>query len=350
MGYTLHISRSSPIQNPLMWWISDPVQSKSAWTGLDYESSGLIQSISYSASDPVSRRGEASIRPLQTVQISPGYSPWFGLRLIANDAMSGPWPQTDKQTDAPSLTSYLDLLQACAVVACRSWSSANHRMTSHVWRRYLQICSASRITEFQDAGGKCGEKRRNTHVRCGAQTPQSQSSQCINWIGWKVSIILAIRLFKLLGGRIFCVGVQRLRSPIYTVYWNTRSGLLPTCRSVLERRTIAQNLASIDSNISADTAVRGPLSVNNRCDSSLSCQWRFNWRSSRTPLSPVLSELISAARRHHHWAECSRPAWTGRWGPSRRPPTSAKTAPIIAKLYSFVGWHCSSVSEMITVC
>ena len=48
MGYTLHISRSNPIQNPLIWQISDPVQSKSAWTGLDYESSGLIQSIPYS--------------------------------------------------------------------------------------------------------------------------------------------------------------------------------------------------------------------------------------------------------------------------------------------------------------
>ena len=45
MGYTLQISRSSPIQNPLIWWISDPVQSKSVWTGLDYKSSGLIQSI-----------------------------------------------------------------------------------------------------------------------------------------------------------------------------------------------------------------------------------------------------------------------------------------------------------------
>ena len=48
MGYTLHISRSSPIQNPLSWWISDPVQVKSAWTGLDYESSRLIQYIPYS--------------------------------------------------------------------------------------------------------------------------------------------------------------------------------------------------------------------------------------------------------------------------------------------------------------
>ena len=48
MWYTLCISGSSPIQNPLSWWISDPVQSKSAWTGLDYESSGLIQSIPYS--------------------------------------------------------------------------------------------------------------------------------------------------------------------------------------------------------------------------------------------------------------------------------------------------------------
>ena len=34
IGYTLLISRSIPIQNPLTWWISDPVQSKSAWTGL----------------------------------------------------------------------------------------------------------------------------------------------------------------------------------------------------------------------------------------------------------------------------------------------------------------------------
>ena len=64
-------------------------------------------------SDPVARRGDAPIRPLHTVQISPGYSPWFGLHLIANDAMSGPWPQTNKQTnkqtDAPSSNSYLDL-------------------------------------------------------------------------------------------------------------------------------------------------------------------------------------------------------------------------------------------------
>ena len=48
MGYTLHIYGSSPIQNPLSWWISDPVQSKSDWTGLDYGSSGLVQSIPYS--------------------------------------------------------------------------------------------------------------------------------------------------------------------------------------------------------------------------------------------------------------------------------------------------------------
>ena len=53
MGYTLHISGSSAIQNPLSWGISDPVQSKSAWTGLDYESSGLIQSIPYSGADPL---------------------------------------------------------------------------------------------------------------------------------------------------------------------------------------------------------------------------------------------------------------------------------------------------------
>ena len=49
-------------------------------------------------SDPVSRRGDASIRSLQTVQISPGYSPQFGPHVIANVAVSGPWPQTDKQT------------------------------------------------------------------------------------------------------------------------------------------------------------------------------------------------------------------------------------------------------------
>ena len=55
MGYTLHISGSSPIQNLLSWWIPDPVQSKSAWTGLDYESSGLIQSIPYTESDYHSR-------------------------------------------------------------------------------------------------------------------------------------------------------------------------------------------------------------------------------------------------------------------------------------------------------
>ena len=68
-------------------------------------------------SDPVARRGDAPIRPLHTVQISPGYSPWFGLHLIANAVMSGPWPQTNKrtneqtnkQTDAPSLNSYLDI-------------------------------------------------------------------------------------------------------------------------------------------------------------------------------------------------------------------------------------------------
>ena len=61
-------------------------------------------------SDPVSRRGDASIRPLQTVQISPSYSPRFGPHVIANGAMSGPWPQTNRQTDAPSLNSYLDCI------------------------------------------------------------------------------------------------------------------------------------------------------------------------------------------------------------------------------------------------
>ena len=47
MEYTLHISGSSPVQNPLSWRISDSVQSKYVWTGLDYESSGLTQSIPY---------------------------------------------------------------------------------------------------------------------------------------------------------------------------------------------------------------------------------------------------------------------------------------------------------------
>ena len=59
-------------------------------------------------SDPVARRGDAPIRPLHTLQISPGYSPRFGPHVIANVAMSGPWPQTNRQTDAPSLNSYLD--------------------------------------------------------------------------------------------------------------------------------------------------------------------------------------------------------------------------------------------------
>ena len=69
---------------------------------------------------PVSRRGDASIRPLQTVQISSSYSPRFGPPLIANGAMSGPWPQTNKQTnlqtDAPSLNSYLDEIVCVAHV------------------------------------------------------------------------------------------------------------------------------------------------------------------------------------------------------------------------------------------
>ena len=59
-------------------------------------------------SDPVSQRGDASIRSLQSVQISPSYSLRFGPHVIANGAMSGPWPQTNKQTDAPSSNSYLD--------------------------------------------------------------------------------------------------------------------------------------------------------------------------------------------------------------------------------------------------
>ena len=59
MGYTLHISGSSLVRNPLSWWISDPVQSKSAWTGLDYESSGLIQSIPYSGAD-----SDLGLRPI----------------------------------------------------------------------------------------------------------------------------------------------------------------------------------------------------------------------------------------------------------------------------------------------
>ena len=57
-------------------------------------------------SDPVFRREDASIRTLQTVQISPRYSPRSGLHLIANDAMSRPWPPTDKQIDAPSSNSW----------------------------------------------------------------------------------------------------------------------------------------------------------------------------------------------------------------------------------------------------
>ena len=40
--------QSSPIQNPWNRLFSDPVQSKSTWTGLDSQSGGLIQSISYS--------------------------------------------------------------------------------------------------------------------------------------------------------------------------------------------------------------------------------------------------------------------------------------------------------------
>ena len=40
------------------------------------------------------------------MQISPGYSPWFGLRLIANNAMSGPWLQTSKLTDRRTLVKY----------------------------------------------------------------------------------------------------------------------------------------------------------------------------------------------------------------------------------------------------
>ena len=61
MGYKLHISGSSPVQNPLSWWISDPVQSKSTWTGLDYESSGLIQSIPYSGFDELSDKDKLNI-------------------------------------------------------------------------------------------------------------------------------------------------------------------------------------------------------------------------------------------------------------------------------------------------
>ena len=53
LWYILHISQSSPIHNPLSLWVSDPVQSKSAWTGRDYESSGLIQTIPYSGHRPV---------------------------------------------------------------------------------------------------------------------------------------------------------------------------------------------------------------------------------------------------------------------------------------------------------
>ena len=39
--------QSSPVQNPLNRWFYNPVQSKSIWTGLDFQSGGLIQSISY---------------------------------------------------------------------------------------------------------------------------------------------------------------------------------------------------------------------------------------------------------------------------------------------------------------
>ena len=49
-------------------------------------------------SDPVSQRGDGPIRSLQSVQISPSYSLRFGPHVIANGAMSGPWPQTNKQT------------------------------------------------------------------------------------------------------------------------------------------------------------------------------------------------------------------------------------------------------------
>ena len=41
--------QSSPVQNPLKRWFYNPVQSKSIWTGLDFQSGGLIQPISYSA-------------------------------------------------------------------------------------------------------------------------------------------------------------------------------------------------------------------------------------------------------------------------------------------------------------
>ena len=40
--------QSSPVQNPLNKWFYNPVQSKSIWTWLDFQSGGLIQSISYS--------------------------------------------------------------------------------------------------------------------------------------------------------------------------------------------------------------------------------------------------------------------------------------------------------------
>ena len=42
--------QSSPVQNPFKMWFYNPVQSKSIWIGLDFQSGGLIRSISYSGS------------------------------------------------------------------------------------------------------------------------------------------------------------------------------------------------------------------------------------------------------------------------------------------------------------
>ena len=59
-------------------------------------------------SDPVSRRGDASIRSLQTVQISPTVlaTVWAARNRKCRSVGT---MATDRQTDAPSSNSYLDL-------------------------------------------------------------------------------------------------------------------------------------------------------------------------------------------------------------------------------------------------
>ena len=124
-------------------------------------------------SDPVSRRGDASIRPLQTVQISPSYSPRFGPHVIANGAMSGPWPQIDKQTDAPSLNSYLDSLGFSSVVshhvAALLTSQAgvnNENKTSHQSIFYPHHC-ISKTTINYIASRKSSENlSKFCHLHC----------------------------------------------------------------------------------------------------------------------------------------------------------------------------------------